>query len=392
MRTIIASFLLLLAASAAEAQNTISDVLQSVAQNNRSLQANAQLTKALREGAYVGNYLQNPSVQYDYLFGSPSSLGKSGELTVSQAFDFPTVYSNKNKLSKLKEQEYNAQATEFRQTILLQAKQVCIDLIFLKQQQQMLKERQENARQLAELYETRFKNGDANILEKNKIELEFLNIKTEASLNKVAYDNKMEELRNLNGGAAIDFNLTQYPDSFALPSKEEVLLEATGANTSLIALKHAGDVARKQVSVNKALALPKFELGFRRDFGKGEQFNGFTVGVSIPLFENKNTVKSAKSQAIYTDMQLQAVQSDVQSQLLQNLQQVETLKQSMDEYAKALSLQNNETLLNKAFRAGNISLIEYFIELSTLYQSRQNYLQLQNQYQKAMADIYKYKL
>ncbi|MGL5546481.1 MAG: TolC family protein, partial [Tannerellaceae bacterium] len=99
-----------------------------------------------------------------------------------------------------------------------------------------------------------------------------------------------------------------------------------------------------------------------------------------------------KSQAIYTDMQLQAVQSDVQSQLLQSLQQAETLKQSMDEYAKALSLQNNETLLNKAFRAGNISLIEYFIELSTLYQSRQNYLQLQNQYQKAMADIYKYKL
>ena len=37
-------------------------------------------------------------------------------------------------------------------------------------------------------------------------------------------------------------------------------------------------------------------------------------------------------------------------------------------------------------------MIEYFVEVSVLYQSHQNYLQLENQYQKAMARIYKSKL
>ena len=34
-------------------------------------------------------------------------------------------------------------------------------------------------------------------------------------------------------------------------------------------------------------------------------------------------------------------------------------------------------------------MIEYFVEISVVYQSKTNLLQLENQYQKAMAKIYK---
>ena len=37
-------------------------------------------------------------------------------------------------------------------------------------------------------------------------------------------------------------------------------------------------------------------------------------------------------------------------------------------------------------------MIEYFVDVTTLYQSLQNYMQLQNEYQKVMAQIYKYQL
>ena len=57
-----------------------------------------------------------------------------------------------------------------------------------------------------------------------------------------------------------------------------------------------------------------------------------------------------------------------------------------------LRSQNNLALLNKAIQSGQISMIEYFVDVTTYYQSVQNYLQLQNQYQKAMAQLYKYRL
>ncbi len=54
--------------------------------------------------------------------------------------------------------------------------------------------------------------------------------------------------------------------------------------------------------------------------------------------------------------------------------------------------QKCKDLLNKAIQAGQISMIEYFVDVTTYYQSVQNYLQLQNEYQKVMAQLYKYRL
>ena len=68
------------------------------------------------------------------------------------------------------------------------------------------------------------------------------------------------------------------------------------------------------------------------------------------------------------------------------------LKASIDEYRTELDRQNSLALLNKAIQAGQISMIEYFVDVTTLYQSLQNYMQLQNEYQKVMAQIYKYQL
>ena len=37
-------------------------------------------------------------------------------------------------------------------------------------------------------------------------------------------------------------------------------------------------------------------------------------------------------------------------------------------------------------------MIEYFVNVTTFYQSMQNYLQLQNEYQKAMAQLSRFRL
>ncbi len=124
----------------------------------------------------------------------------------------------------------------------------------------------------------------------------------------------------------------------------------------------------------------------------GERFNGFLVGISIPLFSNRNNVKQAKAQALYTDLQLESTTTTVESELHQLYNQSVALKTSMDEYNTVLKSQNSLALLNKAIQTGQISMIEYFVDVTTFYQSMQNYMQLQNEYQKVMAQLYKYKL
>ena len=393
MKQFIVITLLASAALSVNGQNSIDAVLRSIEANNKELQANNQLTVSKKLEAKLDNNLPDPSVSYVHQYGNREGMGIQGELVASQSFDFPSVYVQKNKLAKSKAASFDRQGAEFRQQILLQAKEICLDLVLLNQQRALLDQRRQNAEQLAELYAMRLETGDANILETNKIDLELLNAKTEARMNESARIAKLQELATLNGGIAIDFTDTTYLSDGDILSFEELCAEAVTSNPQLLTLKSEQVAARRQLSVNKSKSLPSFELGYRMNTATGgERFNGFLVGISIPLFSNRNNVKQAKAQALYTDLQLESTTTTVESELHQLYNQSVALKTSMDEYNTVLKSQNSLALLNKAIQTGQISMIEYFVDVTTFYQSMQNYMQLQNEYQKVMAQLYKYKL
>ena len=138
--------------------------------------------------------------------------------------------------------------------------------------------------------------------------------------------------------------------------------------------------------------MPKLELGYRRNTESGTPFNGLVVGFSFPIFENKSKVKIAKAQSMNTDFLKESAMLQAESQVAQLYREAQTLRSSMDEYEKTFQAQQDLDMLKQALTGGQISMIEYFVEVSVIYQSHQNYLQLENQYQKAMARIYKSKL
>ena len=393
MKRFILTIALLSSALVAGAQTSIEEVLRSVETNNKELQANRQMVTAQKLEAKLDNNLPDPTVTYSHLYGNKEGMGFTGELVASQSFYFPSLYMQRNKLSKQKGENYDRQGEEVRQQILLQAKEACLDLIFLNQQKNLLDIRRKSAEQLAALYQQRLEQGDANILETNKIELELLNVRNEVRMNEAARVNKQRELEMLNGGIAIQLTDTAYevvelPLSFA-DLRQEILEN----DRRLLSLQSAKAVSSRQISVNKTMGLPSFELGYRMNPSSGgERFNGFLVGISIPLFSNRNNVKQAKAQNLYTDLQLESTMTAVENELLQLYNQSVALKTSIDEYGEVLESQNNLALLNKAIQAGQISMIEYFVDVTTLYQSMQNHMQLQNEYQKVMAQLYKFKL
>ena len=200
-----------------QAQNSIEQVLKNIETNNKELQANAQLITSQKLESKTDNNLPDPTLSYAHLWGAKDKNETIGELVVSQSFDFPSLYATRNKLNRLKAGAYDSQADVFRQDKLLQAKEVCLDIIMLRQQKQILEERLRNAEVLAEMYAKRLQTGDANALETNKINLELLNVRTEASLNETALRNKMQELNTLNGNIPV---VSPHSFSLRLPDLE----------------------------------------------------------------------------------------------------------------------------------------------------------------------------
>ena len=388
----ISAALLFLTIGEVQAQNGIEQVLKNIETNNKELQANEQLITSQKLEAKTDNNLPDPTLSYAHLWGAKDKSETIGELVVSQSFDFPSLYATRNKLNRLKAGTLDSQSDVFRQEKLLQAKELCLDIIMLRQQKHILEERLRNAEELAKMYAKRLQTGDANALETNKINLELLNVKTEASLNETALRNKQQELNTLNGNIPVVFEENQYP-TIPFPSDYQMLKsEVMATDRTLMALGNESLVAHKQIAVNKSQWLPKLELGYRRNTETGVPFNGVVVGFSFPLFENRNKVKIAKAQALNIDLQKDNATLQVESELAQLYREAKTLHASMEEYSKTFQSQQDLSLLKQALTGGQISMIEYFVEVSVIYQSHQNYLQLENQYQKAMARIYKSKL
>lgn len=293
----------LFALSGLQAQTGIDGVLRNIETNNKELQANAQLIASQKLETRTDNNLPDPTLSYAHLWNNKDKNNTIGELVVSQSFDFPSLYATRNQLNRLKAGAFDGQKSVFRQGILLQAKDVCLDIIMLRKQQQILTERLRNAEELSAMYAKRLQTGDANVIETNKINLELLNVKTEASLNETALRNKIQELTALNGNIPVVFEDADYPAVIFPSNYEELKTEVLASDYTLQALNSESAAARKQIAVNKSQWLPKLELGYRRNTESGEPFNGVVVGFSFPLFENRNKVKIAKAQSLNVDLQ-----------------------------------------------------------------------------------------
>lgn len=373
---------------------SIDEVLQSVRQNNKMLKAGESQTEALKLQARSENNLADPTVTYSHLWGNHEGMGFTGELVASQAFDFPTLYAQRGKLNQERFRTFDAQQSALRQQILLQTELACMDLIYLNRLQALLDERLHNAEELSRFYATQLEKGATNIIEVNKIELELLNARNETRQNEAARKAKLEELKALNGGVAIEFTDSVYRSVLEYPvSFEAFQLEALGELPEVNELVWSEAAAERQIAVAKNQWLPNLTVGYRMNPSSGgERFNGFIVGVSIPLFSNRNKVKQVKAEHYAANQRLSGVMKTQTAALHQLWTKAGELKKSVDEYATVLEQQNSIALLNKAIQAGQLSMVEYFVNVTTFYQSMQNYLQLQNDYQKTLAEMYRFKL
>ena len=370
---------------------SIDHVLQSIEQNNKELQSAMQLTKAQKMENRTGNNLPDPTVSYSSFYKNGAGPGHGTEFVASQGFDFPTQYITRKNQADLANEALNKEQLAVRRDILLKAKTLCLDLILLNQEKALMDIRKQNADELESLYNQRLEAGDANILEVNKIKMERMNVQTEVAQNHASHRTALQSLLAMNGNLPLEFAETNYPQVKDINDFQMLRDEVIASDLDLQALSYTTKAAEKQVSVNKQDWLPKLEAGFRRNTDTEMSMNGFVVGGSIPLFSNRKKVQIAKAQALSAQLMKEDAQLQVENNLMALFNEMQQLKEAMNAYDVPL-LYRSLDLLKQALQEGEISLIEYFVEAETVYKNLQARMQLENQYQKVMANIYKNEL
>lgn len=105
------------------AQNNMADILASIETNNPELKAGAQIVLSSESRSIFTEHVGNdPNFEFEHLWGADNAKDRKYDISVSQSFDFPSLYVQRNKIGNLKRTLYDGQQAVLRQQILLQAK------------------------------------------------------------------------------------------------------------------------------------------------------------------------------------------------------------------------------------------------------------------------------
>ena len=369
----------------------VDEVLQSVAQHNKALQAQRQADAAEKTGIEAENGLEDPSVEYSSFFSKGVSGQAGSELVVSQGFDFPTVYGQRSRAGRERKEAVDLRAEALRRDILLQAKNLCLELIRLNRLQDLLSRRMENADELLALFKDRLEAGDATLIDVNKIKMERMSIQTEVLQNNAAHRTALQSLLALNGNMPLTFDEREYPAVPDTRDFEALCSEALAADAALMAAEADTRAAQRTLSANRHGWLPKLEIGYRRNTGEDSKEHGFLVGGSIPLFSNRRQVKMARAQSVAAQLTADELRLQAEAALHAGFNEMQQLRKSMEVYDKPLMLQTLE-LLKASVKGGEMSVTDYFVEADQIYRSLQAFMELEYQYQKSAATLYKNRL
>ena len=370
---------------------SMDEILRSIEQNSPELKSQQQAIHAAQLEVQTLNNLEDPSVEYSPFFAKGVEGVASSELVVKQGFDFPTLYAARKKQGKLQQEALNRQNDRNRREVLLRAKTLCLDLIRLNQEQELLEQRKKNAEELLSLFNERLEKGDANILEVNKIKMERMNVQTEVAQNAAAHRNALQQLLAMNGNLPLEFACSSYPVLTPVTSYSALYDEVMATDASLLEADATARAADKELSVNRQNWLPKLEVAYRRNTSLGEKSNGFLVGGSIPLFSKRKRTQIARAQAISAQLQRDDVRLKTEANIQSQFNEMQQIHEAMQAYDIPLMHQTLD-LLKQAVTAGQLSIIDYYVEAEGVYRNLQAYMEIENQYQKLMATIYKNRL
>ncbi len=348
-------------------QNSMEQVLADVEANNLMLKSVKHQKNALQTLNNTGLNPDNPEVRMAYLWGDPDQVGNRTDFSISQSLDFPTSYHYRNQKANALNKGLDFRYQQAYNVVMCEAKLVCHQLIYLNLQKQEQVKRLDFAQQIAEAYRYKFTEGSVNILELNKADLNLLNAKTSLSKINTELNVALQKLQVLNGGEVVSFDGVFFDEVF-LPDDFE-LWYATQASSIPLLSEMTSDLeaSRFNEKLAKSLTLPKLSVGYMTETVVGQQYSGVTAGITIPLWENKNTVKQIKRSSLVSETELRNKSLETYHELKAIYQNAVQLQGVVLEYKQAMAVLSNVSMLSLALEVGEISILEYIVELGFYY-------------------------
>ncbi len=385
-------------------------LLDSIESNNTTLTALRTETEARKLENRTGITLADPEVAYKHMWEGAEESGNLTEFTVTQSIDLATVMGQRTRVAREQNLLIDEEYRMGRMEILLEAQLSLIDLAYYNALSTELDRRLTHARRVAKAEHTRLESGDTDALSYNNVLLSLSSLEAEKARVDMERDVLIARLTALNGGKELKIENSKlkinsideghHPEAnsqFSILNSQldfsSWYAEIAPHLPQLAQARQLSEVRSGELALARTSHLPTLSATYINErHTVGTRSQGVAVGVSIPLWANKNRVRSA-----HTALQAaEAYQADTELQLRNDLEQeftrVKGLHHTATLYRRALDEANNTVLLEKAMDEGYISVLEYLQGIELYYDYLDRSLSAERDYRRALATLEAWKL
>ena len=384
MKNQIVTVALLLMGSSLYAQG---NVRMAVETNNKELQVLRENLQVQQLENKEGNALPNPEVEFGYQWGVNDGQGDKKDLSVTQELEWATILGKKRSVSSAKNAINQLQYETERRKVMLQTDLLIIDLVYNKIMTDESQKRWAIAQQLEEAYQKLMERGEATSLDYNKARLNLL--KETATMQNLSMEReKLEsQLKLLNGGNAIEFSTDQYPFEEVTETFDSLWSRVEQTHPRLLMAEQSRQLSQKEYSAARAEMAPNLKLGYAGEWTKEENYQGLSVGLALPLWANRNKVKTMKANQQVVALQNETLKESMQIELKSLYAKMQSQKNLLQQYQSVASDYQGLELSEKAMKAGKITLLEYLMEQNTYLGMVEAYRAVEREYWKSVVGV-----
>ena len=380
---------------------SLDQVLEVALENNPNLKV-AQFQTA-REQALKGTTFNLPKADLGVEYGQTNSIADNDtRFSISQTFEFPTVYSRQSKLNSSKVAASKLRQEVVQNDLVAQVSSTYYRLWFLKSKGNVLQRQDSIYSRFSYAAQLRYDNGESNALELATANAELADINIMVQQNEAAIAEGQFTLQNLmNVDDAVEIETPKLEMKSAMEVSNTTDMNVS-KNPLVSYYKQQIDVAENERKVASAKRLPDITLGYFNQsfigtgdagtiYDAGDRFTGVQLGLSIPLWAKPHTAKitAAKIYKQETEAQLEVVENQTKSKLQSLFTELQKNLKNIEYYRKS-GLPQSDVLFKTAqrgFEEGEIGYIEYVQGLNRALTIQVTYLDFLNQYNQTLINI-----
>jgi heavy metal efflux system protein len=344
--------------------------------------------KALRQTAWDFD-----KTQVGFSYGQMNSFEKDNEFTVSQNFEFPVTYINKDHYSRESIKKAEIKASLVRTEITGLVKAAYFELSFSYTRLRLLLSQDSVYGNFLKAATERYKTGESNLLEKITAESQQASVNNQI---RQAYSDiaiaksKLKTLLNETLDISIEDSILPRL-SIVLPDDSSFL----ESNPMLAYLEQQVKLSRLEHKVEASRVLPDIMVGYfdqsNKELSSSGRFNGVQAGLSIPILFSgqKGRIESAKINEKISESNYSYMKNATREMLSILVNEYNKYSQGL-EYYESTALRQAEMIISqstKSYRAGEIDYMEYVQNLKQGFEIRNNYLETLNAYNHSIITI-----